>query len=63
MINTIIRLAADKQKQIFKINIEMLTVLISRWQKVVVIEKEQLVKMLTVPDATDGSHLWKMTAI
>jgi hypothetical protein len=41
----------------------MLVALIGKWRSVVVIEKEQLVKMLTVQDSTDGSHLWKMTAI
>jgi hypothetical protein len=40
VINTIIRLAADKQKVIFNINIEMLAVLMSNWRTVVVIEKE-----------------------
>lgn len=63
VINTIIRLAADKHKVIFNINIEMLAVLMSNWRAVVVIEKDQLVKMLQVLDSTDGSHLWKMTAI
>jgi hypothetical protein len=46
VINTIIRLAADKQKVIFNINIEMLAVLMSNWRSVVIIEKEQLLKML-----------------
>ena len=48
VINTIIRLAADKQKVIFNINIEMLAVLMSNWRSVVVIEKDQLLKMLQV---------------
>jgi hypothetical protein len=62
-VNTLIRLAADKSKIIFNINIEILAMLLHKWRSVVSIDKDMLVKMLSVPDSTDGSHLWKMTAI
>ena len=63
VINTLIRLAADKSKIIFNINIEILAMLMHRWRTLISIDKDMLVKMLQVPDQTDGSHLWKMTAI
>jgi hypothetical protein len=62
-VNTLIRLAADKSKIIFNINIEILAMLLHKWRAIVQIDKDMLVKMLIVPDQTDGSHLWKMTAI
>ena len=49
LINTLIRIAADKQKHIFSINIEILAMLIREWKAYIVIEKEQLVKMLNDP--------------
>jgi hypothetical protein len=63
VINTLIRLAADKSKIIFNINIEILAMLMHKWRTLISIDKDILVKMLQVPDQTDGSHLWKMTAI
>ena len=37
--------------------------LLHKWRAVASLDKDMLIKMLSVPDATDGSHLWKMTAI
>ncbi len=37
--------------------------LLHKWRAVASLDKEMLIKMLSVPDSTDGSHLWKMTAI
>jgi len=50
VVNTLIRLAADKSKTIFNINIEILAMLMHKWKAVVCIDKDMLVKMLSVPD-------------
>jgi hypothetical protein len=49
-VNTLIRLAADKSKIIFNINIEILAMLLHKWRAIVSIDKDMLVKMLVVPD-------------
>ena len=58
-----VRLAADKSKIIFNINVEILASLLFKWRQVAVLDKEVLWKMLNIADSVDGSHLWKMTAI
>ena len=63
VLNTLVRLAADKSKIIFNINIELIAMLLHKWRTVVTLDKEMLVKMMSVPDSQEGSHLWKMTAI
>lgn len=57
------RLAADNSKIIFNINIELIAMLLHKWRKVVVLDKDLLVKMMSVLDSQESSHLWKMTAI
>lgn len=63
VVNTLVRLAADKSKIIFNINIEILAMLLHKWRDIVWLDKDVLVRMLQRPDSEDGSHLWKMTAI
>jgi len=40
VINTLVRIAADKNKFIFNINIELFAVLLSKWRSAVVLEKD-----------------------
>ena len=61
--NNLIKLAADKSKYIFNINIEIVATLMLKWKHVVSLDKVTLCNMLSVPDSKDGSHLWKMNAI
>ena len=63
VVNNLVKLAADKSKYIFNINIEILATLMLKWRSAVSLDKTQLCKMLSVPDNKDGSHLWKMNAI
>ena len=63
VLNTLIKMSADKSKLIFNINIEIVATLLHNWRHLVTIEKTMLVKMLNTPDTVDGNHLWKMTAI
>ena len=63
VMNTLIRLAADKSKYIFNINIEIVATLMLRWKHVVSLDKGILCAMLSRPDSQEGSHLWKMNAI
>lgn len=63
MINTLIKMSADKSKLIFNINIEIVATLLHNWRHLVTIDKVMLVKMLNTPETVDGGHIWKMTAI
>lgn len=63
VMNTLIKLAADKSKYIFNINIEIVATLLLKWRSVVSLDKIMLCNMLSVPEQKDGSHLWKMNAI
>jgi hypothetical protein len=63
VVNYLVRLAADKSKIIFNINVEILASLLLKWRQVAVLDKEVLWKMLSINDSVEGSHLWKMTAI
>ena len=63
VVNTLIKLAADKSKIIFNINIELLALLLNKWRALVTIDKDLLCMMLHVKDDVENSHLWKMTAI
>lgn len=63
VINTLMMIAADKRNTIFYINIEIIAMLIRKWQPVIAMDKTTLTRMLRAPDEADGSHLWKMTAI
>lgn len=42
VVNTLVRLAADKNKIIFNINIELLAMLMHKWRDVVIVDKEPL---------------------
>jgi hypothetical protein len=48
---------------IFNLNIEIVAVLMLNWQQVLIIDKDILCSMLSLPEQKEGSHLWKMTAI
>ena len=61
--NNLIKLAADKSKYIFNINIEIVASLLIQWRHAVCLDKTTLCNMLSVPDSKEGSHLWKMNAI
>ena len=61
--NNLIKLAADKSKYIFNINIEIVASLLVQWRHAVSLDKTTLCNMLSVPDNKEGSHLWKMNAI
>ena len=63
VMNNLIKLAADKSKYVFNINIEIVATLMLKWKHVVSLDKITLCNMLSVPDQKDGSHLWKMNAI
>lgn len=63
VMNTLIKLAADKSKYIFNINIEIVASLMLKWRSAVILDKTTLCNMLSVPESKDGSHLWKMNAI
>ena len=63
VLNTLIKLTADKSKYIFNINIEIVATLMLKWKHVVSLDKVILCNMLSMPDSKDGSHLWKMNAI
>ena len=63
VMNELIKLAADKSKYIFNINIEIVATLLLKWSKVVALDKLILCKMLSRPETEDSSHLWKMNAI
>jgi len=63
VMNNLIKLAADKSKYIFNINIEIIATLMLKWKHVVVLDKVTLCNMLSVPETKEGSHLWKMNAI
>ena len=63
VINTLVKLSADKITYIFNINIEIVASLLHKWAKFVTIDKAIICNMLSVPDSKEGSHLWKMTAI
>ena len=63
VINALMMISADKRNTIFYINIEIVAMLIRKWQPVISMDKVLLTRMLRAPDEADGSHLWKMTAI
>ena len=63
VINALIKLAADKNKLIFNINVEIVATLMLEWRHVLIIDKQTLCSMLSVPDQAEASHLWKMTGI
>lgn len=63
VMNNLIKLAADKSKYIFNINIEIIATLLLKWRHVVCLDKVILCAMLTRDDTKEGSHLWKMNAI
>ena len=63
VINSLILITADKRSTIFYINIEIVAMLVRKWQRVLCFDKTILTKMLRAPDEKEGSHLWKMTAI
>lgn len=63
VVNTLIKMSADKSKLIFNINIEIVATLLHNWRHLVTVDKVMLVKMLGTPETVEGSHIWKMTAI
>jgi uncharacterized membrane protein len=63
VINTLIKMSADKSKLIFNINIEIVATLLHNWRHLVTIDKVMIVKMLSTPETVEGGHIWKMTAI
>ena len=63
VLNNLIKLAADKSKYIFNINIEIVATLMLKWRHLVAVDKVTLCNMLNVPDSKEASHLWKMNAI
>jgi hypothetical protein len=63
VINSLILISADKVKLIFKQNIQILSTLIRRWRQLVAVNRNVLVKMLSIPDSEAENHLWKMNAI
>jgi hypothetical protein len=63
VINTLIKMSADKSKLIFNINIEIIATLLHNWRHLVTIDKVMIVKMLGTPETVEGGHIWKMTAI
>ena len=63
VMNVLIKLAADKSKYVFNINIEIIATLLIKWRNVLSLDKGTLCNMLSVPDSKENSHLWKMNAI
>jgi len=63
VVNSIIKLTADKNGTVFNVNVEILASLLLKWKTIVVIDKDVICKMLNISESVDGGHLWKMTAI
>ena len=61
--NNLIKLAADKSKYIFNINIEIVASLMCQWKSAIFLDKTRLCNMLNLAEDKDASHLWKMNAI
>jgi DNA-dependent protein kinase catalytic subunit len=63
VINSLILIAADGIKLIFKQNVKIISTLMEKWKSLICINKVVIAKMISIQDSEPKSHLWKMNAI
>lgn len=69
-VNNLIKVSADPKKDFFRSNFQIIGLLFKHWSKVIYVDREMLVNMLSmkkkegVPDdKPDVSHLWRLTGL